>query len=209
MLNEFPEGVELSLKVGRLILQQAVLVVDMILALPDLLFELGVLIIEVKTVLFEPLLQSFNFLLIPIPLRIKHLPDGGFLLDELLYFLVLLLDCSLALGQLVLKALDVLEVVGLDLAELGLVHLAQLYFEGVFLALEQPFVLDQLAPDVVVLPPQGGDGLFEVGLLFGQLRTYLLVLLVPLGEQLLQLDVLSLEVVQRHEVALLDGLYLL
>lgn len=95
LLNQFLKRISFALEICSLVFQKSIEVIDMLILFSNFLLKFGVFLIKVKFILFKSLLESLNFLFVPVGFRIKHLSDGCFFFDELLNLNIFLLKCFL------------------------------------------------------------------------------------------------------------------
>ena len=177
----------------------------MFILFSNFLLKFCVFLIEVKFILFESLLNSLNFLFVSVGLRIEHLSDGCFLFDKLLNFDVFLLKCFLWLGNLILETVNVLLVTNFNVLNLRVVHLSKFKFKSFFLSFKNSLIFNEFWSDCIILLFKNIDRVLIMCFLFENFSIKLLRLKVPLIQKLFEFEILWLDIVNGHHVALFDG----
>ena len=177
----------------------------MLIFFSNFLLNLGVFLIKVKLILFKSLLKSLNFLFVSVGFRIEHLSDWCFFFNKLLNFDIFLLKCFLWLDNLILKTVNVLLVTNFNVLNLGIMHLRKFKFKGFFLSFKNSLIFNEFWSDCIILLFKNIDRVLIMCFLFENFSIKLLRLKVPLIQKLFEFEILWLDIVNGHHVALFDG----
>lgn len=151
--------------------------------------------------------QGLYLLLKSSTLGLEHLPNCGFLLNELLDLVILSSETCLQLFHLILQAFSEPLMVQLHLLDLGFMHFVELAFQVIDLQLGEPFSLQHFHSDSLILFSQQVNCLLKVCFLLCIFCCKVLDFPISGIQVLSEPCILSLQRVQARKMVFLESLH--